>query len=389
MPRRKKLFALLVDLGILAAAVAVLLVVASACSARPPDALPVLLFADSYEGYTAGRRLPGDTWQVMASEASATVSDSLAFDGANSLALHGPVYRGLALPDGLKMASYTTSIMLPELVPDQVGPVASLAFSWASSRGDLAQVASLDISADGAVRLRTAGGAGFQWQGLEPGRWHRLHLVANLVDSHAAAWIDDEFLDEVPIGNDPTAGKPRLQVFTLRSAASDFWTFLDSVSIYRGLLLPATRLRDCTTGGPSRSGDIVNVVFLDTEGLKETLAVFDEVVGWPYTEGSNLCLEEDDGFLRPQGAHRASHGSDQERWHARFYHDEAERRTLAALHRDNCGGGSIGHPCRFFQSHQGTAFFTARDVVARYFQDAGFDVSLTEQVAYIVLDRKP
>lgn len=389
MPRRKRLFALLGDLGILAAAVAVLLVVASACSARPPDALPVLLFAESYEGYPAGRRLPGDTWQLTASEASATVSDSLAFDGANSLALHGPVHRGLALSDGLKMASYTASIMLPELVLDQVGPVASLAFSWANSRGDLAHAASLDISADGAVRLRTAGGAGFQWQGLEPGRWHSLHLVANLVDSYAAAWVDDEFLDEVPIGNDPIAGKPRLQAFTLWSAAGDFWTFLDSVSIYRGLLLPATRLRDCTTGAPHRSGDIINVVFLGSEGLKETLSLFDEVVGWPYTEGSNLCLEGDDGFLRPQGAHRASHGSGQERWHARFYHDEEGQRTLAAMHRDDCGGGDIGQPCRFFQSHQGTAFFTARDIMMRYFQDAGFDVSLTEQVAYIVLDRKP
>ncbi len=389
MPRRKKLFALLFDLGILAAAVAVLLVIASACSARPPDALPVLLFAESYEGYPAGRRLPGDTWTLMASEASAMVSDTVALDGANALVLHGPVHRGLALPDGLKMASYTASIMLPELVPGQTGSVASLAFSWAGSGGDLAHAASLDVSAGGVVSLRTAGGDAFQWRGLEAGKWHSLHLVANLVDSYAAAWVDDEFLDEMPIGKGPLAGKPRLQFFTLRSAASDFWTFLDSISIYRGLLLPATRLRDCTTGAPHRSGDIINVVFLDSEGLKETLSLFDEVVGWPYIEGSNLCLKGDDGFLRPQDAHRASHGPGQERWHARFYHDEEGQRTLAAMHRDDCGGGDVGHPCRFFQSHQGTAFFTARDIMMRYFQDAGFDVSLTEQVAYIVLDRKP
>lgn len=354
------------------------------CSLRSPDALPRLLLTDGYETYPAGSYLPSSLWRSSSPEAFPQVTDEVAFNGTNSLMLKGPVHVNLSLPRGLERASYAANIMIPELDPDHSGTVLEIGFSHSASSSETADIARLEVLGNGAVYFRTLGGYEFHWMGLEAAVWHSISLVADLADNRAAAWINEDLLDEVPIGAGLSASIPRLGSVVVSSLAEGARAFIDDLDIYRVPFVSTPKLRSCVTGEPHRSGDFVNLIFENTHSLEETLAYFDKVVAWPDPSGSDLCIQGSDGSLSPQDDSRASHGPSQERWHVRFYHDHASARTLAAAHRDTCGGKSVGHLCKFFRPHQGVEFNSARDEIAHLFALAGFDVSLMQQVSYIV-----
>ncbi len=346
---------------------------ALSCSRRPPDAFPHLLFRQSFAA---------DSASLLAGVAE--MGGDASSQGGRLLHLAETAQETWPLPRGLTMASYAASVTLLGALPGDEGTALSLGFSWRAANGDFEE-ASLDVLSNGSVMLRTPGSAGPLWETMEIGKTYAFNLVVNLSERRVAAWIDDEFIAETLLENAPSRNRPDMKLFRTEALMSEARAAAGELAAYRGLLMPLTRLRNCVTGEPHKSGDVVNLVFEGADSLEKTLARFADAIPWTVQTGKKLCLENDDGSLIPQGADRASQASNRDRWHVRFYQDEENRRTLAAAHRDVCGARGVGERCRPFQSHQGTAFFEARDLVMRLFSEAGYETSLVGVVGHIAL----
>ena len=168
----------------------------------------------------------------------------------------------------------------------------------------------------------------------------------------------------------------------------DGWQITERAAIQFASGLPPSapdfKLYDCSSGLPSKSGDVVNIVFTNTDSLQETLDHFQDHTTWTFGRGialpfTDLCLKSGQN-----PAHRGSHLSSPapvERWHVRFYHDSQNRQTLAAAHYDECGT-QIGLPC--IKEHQGIKFSQARGEVEKFFQGQ-HDSSLEKGVLSVVV----
>jgi hypothetical protein len=140
-------------------------------------------------------------------------------------------------------------------------------------------------------------------------------------------------------------------------------------------------------GNPDRDGidDKINIVFMNSDSAQETLRHFEDHVGWHNRLGDRLCAYSSNE-LRPHDEQRASDAFATERWHVRFFHDSKNRRTLAAVHYDECNAGEgLGSVCTTF--HHGIRFDESRDALkgAFDFEKAGHIVAVWDEVLYVTI----
>jgi hypothetical protein len=136
--------------------------------------------------------------------------------------------------------------------------------------------------------------------------------------------------------------------------------------------------------------DVVNIVFMNADSLGETRGHFDDHTGWSALAlASNLCAYMGNE-LRSQDAHRFSAiTSNNDRWHVRFYHDGPGRRTLAAIHYDECIDLTDRQRCDGLNvpTHRGTRFDEGRDLLKGVFdfEQAGHVVAIWDKVLYVTI----
>jgi hypothetical protein len=142
--------------------------------------------------------------------------------------------------------------------------------------------------------------------------------------------------------------------------------------------------KTCDKQAPT-GGDVVNIVFLNADSLEETLRHFEDHVAWKNELGAKLCAFKDDE-LGPQDEQRATHGILAERWHIRFFHESTNKRTLAAVHYDECNDSDgLGSPCNTF--HHGARFNEGRDMLQGVFdfEKAGHVIATYDNVLYVTI----
>lgn len=201
-----------------------------------PSSSAALLWSDRFESYSTGSFPSSGGWQVWYPAAVAEVTSEQAASGTKSFKLQGPPngHVAKAVSKGLDKITIKGKIRAPAVQASTGGGnVIGLSLGWDASGGVFPQPVGCNIEGNGYLYCN-----GAQLEAAQANHWYDIHIVADLTNEKARAWVDGIFRGENFVSTSHGSLKSNISAVILSSNWTELTGYLDEVYVYSGQLLP-------------------------------------------------------------------------------------------------------------------------------------------------------